>query len=216
MRARAAVVCLILVFGCEGKKKEAERKEPSTFTTRSSTSTSTLAGADARGVAAAGADAGALEAREGGPDLATCERAADHLKSLFMNVDPGSSEAQLEYARRLLDANRERVLRYCLEIAAVKEIECVLAAKQADGLVGCERMRRTIDEKLATATELTEADCARFFDRLRQFKLGEGVAPGEIDRDRDQIIRSCQEKANPGTVACFIASPTYEQARRCP
>ena len=145
-----------------------------------------------------------------------CEKAADHLKELFLKIDPGSSEAQLAYARKMLDANRENVVRYCLETAAVPEIECVLAAKSTEGLVGCERKRRSVDEKLATATELTEADCTRFFDRLRQFKIADGVKPDEVDRDRDQIIRACQEKANPGTVACFIASPTYEQARRCP
>ena len=108
------------------------------------------------------------------------------------------------------------MLRYCLEIAVPQEIACVVAAKEVDKLVGCERKRREIPEALAVARELTEADCARFFDRLRQFKLIEGVKPEDIDKDRDQIIRSCQEKARPGTVACFIASPTYEQARRCP
>ena len=145
-----------------------------------------------------------------------CEKAADHLKTLFLKIDPGSTEAQLAYGKQVLDANRENVVRYCLEVAAVPEIECVLAAKTTDGLVGCERKRRSVDEKLATATELSEADCTRFFDRLRQFKTAEGVPAEEVDRDRDQIIRACQEKANPGTVACFIASPTYEQARRCP
>jgi len=64
--------------------------------------------------------------------------------------------------------------------------------------------------------EPTAADCARFFARLRQLQLAEGVRPEEIDPDRDQIIRTCQEKAKAGTIACFIASPTYEQARRCP
>jgi hypothetical protein len=49
------------------------------------------------------------------------------------------------------------VVRYCLEVAAVPEIECVLAAKETNGLTGCERKRRSVDEKLATATELTEA-----------------------------------------------------------
>ena len=43
-----------------------------------------------------------------------------------------------------------------------------------------------------------------------------GAAPAEVERDRDQIVRSCQEKAKMGTIVCFIASPTYEQARRCP
>ena len=161
-------------------------------------------------------DAGAAKARVGGPSVEQCGKAADHLKALFASADPGWSNEQVAYVRQLLDANRETVMRYCLEVAVVPEIECILAAREAPGVAGCERHRQNVDERLATATELTEADCARFFDRLRQFKLGEGVAPEEIDRDRDQIIRACQEKARPGTVACFIAAPTYELARRCP
>src|SRR6187549_1255107 len=112
----------------------------------------------------------ALRSRTGGPSVEMCEKAADHLKELFLKIDPGSTEAQLAYGRKLLDENRENVVRYCLEVAAVPEIECVLAAKETNGLTGCERKRRSVDEKLATATELTEADCIRFFDRLRQFK----------------------------------------------
>jgi hypothetical protein len=138
------------------------------------------------------------------------------VRSLVVASVEGATAQERAYVSQLIDKDRTQVVRYCLEIAVVKEIECVLAAKNVESLIGCERMRREIPEELAVARELTEADCARFFDRLRQFKLAEGVAPADMDKDRDQIIRACQEKAKPGTVACFIASPTYEQARRCP
>jgi hypothetical protein len=212
MRNVLLMLAAMIAVGCEGKS----RKEPGTGTTAPPPTAATTAApveveADARTAAPP-----PLKAREGGPSLETCARAADHLKQVLLTIDPGSTEAQLEYGRKVLEANRERMMRYCLEVAVVEEIECILAAKEASGVVGCERMRQTVDERLATAKELTEADCARFFDRLRQFKVSEGVRPEEIDRDRDQIIRACQEKARPGTVACFIAAPTYEQARRCP
>jgi len=129
---------------------------------------------------------------------------------------PGSSAEERAYAKKLTASGREGVMRYCLEIAVPKEIACVSAAKTTEGLVGCENFRRELTEELVAHTEATEADCARFFDRLRQFKLAEGATPDEVDKTRDQIIRTCQERAKPGTIACFIASPTYEQARRCP
>jgi hypothetical protein len=127
-----------------------------------------------------------------------------------------ASKAEREYVARLIGANRSSVMRYCLELAVPKEIECVVAAKSFDGLAGCENRRREISEELVAHSEPTLADCEKFFDRLRQFKVAEGVSPKEIDKDRDQVVRSCQEKARAGTIACFIASPTYEQARRCP
>jgi hypothetical protein len=210
MNRTLMVIALVAAGGC-GK----DRREPGTGTGTDGAPAPVATTAPAPVEADAGAPP-PLKAREGGPSLEMCAKAADHLKQVLLTIDPGSTEAQLEYGRKVLEANRERMMRYCLEVAVVEEIECILAAKEASGVVGCERMRQTVDERLATARELTEADCARFFDRLRQFKVSEGVNPEEIDRDRDQIVRACQEKARPGTVACFIAAPTYEQARRCP
>lgn len=210
-RMRTFLLCLALALvGC-GKRAEKPAPAPAT---------PDAAAAAPKPVAVApvadAAVAAPLAARAGGPSVDDCNRAADHLKSLVVNSVPGATAGERAYVGQLIDEDRAKVVRYCLEIAVPKEIACVMAAKEAEKLAGCERLRRDIPESLATARELTEADCARFFDRLRQFKLAEGVKPAEIDRDRDQIIRSCQEKAKPGTVACFIASPTYEQARRCP
>jgi hypothetical protein len=160
--------------------------------------------------------AAALRPREGGPTMQACEQAADHLKELVVNSVVDSNRKERQYVTRLIEADREGVMRYCLEMAVPREIACVIAAKDMEGLSGCERKRQEIPGELVQHDVPTEADCAKFFDRLRQFKLLEGVEPAEIDKDRDQIIRTCQEKGKAGTIACFIASPTYEQARRCP
>jgi hypothetical protein len=159
-----------------------------------------------------------LAARPGGPDLDTCERAADHLAALVegASLPPNATEAARAYVSGLLQQGRHQVVRFCLETAVPKEIDCVLAAKDATGLSGCERFRREIPKDLAAHTEVTLADCERFFDRLRQFKIEAGVSAAEVDKTKDQIVRTCQEKAKAGTIACFVASPTYEQARRCP
>lgn len=193
-----------------------ETKAPPTEAQKPPALTPPAAAAAADAAPATAAPAAPAAARPGGPSVEACEKAADHLKSLVVESVVGSTAQERAYVAQLIDKDRDKVVRYCLEIAVVKEIECVNAAPKVENLVGCERMRREITPELAMSRELSQADCAKFFDRLRQFKLAEGVAPAEIDKDRDQIIRACQEKAKPGTVACFIASPTYEQARRCP
>ena len=72
------------------------------------------------------------------------------------------------------------------------------------------------DERLADSGSLhPRAHCERVFLRLKQFKLAEGVTAEEIDSTRDQIVRACLEKASVGTVACFLASRSYAEARRC-
>src|SRR5437764_1032782 len=80
----------------------------------------------------------------------------------------------------------------------------------------CERFRGQVPKDLRDKKEVTEADCQKLFERLRQFKVQDGVPGERVDQDKDQIIRTCLDKAKPGTVACFIASRTYEEARRCP
>jgi hypothetical protein len=116
----------------------------------------------------------------------------------------------------ILAKDRDFVVHFCLETAVVKEVACLNVAKDFGSLASCERFRREVPTDLVSHKEVTLADCERFFDRLRQFKVTAGVEPAEIDKTKDQIIRACQEKANPGTIACFLASPTYDQARRCP
>ncbi len=157
-----------------------------------------------------------LKERPGGPTIEACERAADHLRELVVEGPEGLGKEQRAYVDGLLNANRTSILRYCLEVAVPKEIACVTSAKAMEALAGCENLRREIPEELVMRTEVTEADCSKFFDRLRQFKIAEGTPPADMDRDRDQIVRTCQERAKPGTIACFVASRTYEQARRCP
>jgi hypothetical protein len=162
------------------------------------------------------ADAGPARARPLGPGVAECEQAADHLAALVEDSALGPTAEQRAYLEHVLSHDRAQVIDYCVQLAVPKEVECIRAAKEVPGLFGCERFRREVPSDLAERRELTRADCERFYDRLRGFKLEEGASPAEVDNDRDQIIRACQDKAKVGTVACFIASPSYEQARRCP
>jgi hypothetical protein len=64
--------------------------------------------------------------------------------------------------------------------------------------------------------EVTPEDCERFFVRYKQFMMTEGMAPEQIDANKDQLVRTCEDKAKPGTIACFLTAATYEEARRCP
>ncbi len=159
-----------------------------------------------------------LTARPGGPSIESCQKAADHLAELFTQATApsGLTNEQMAYVNAVEHASRAQIVQFCVQTAAVKEIDCVVAATTVDGVGGCERFRREVPEDLVMHKEATEKDCARFFDRLRQFKLADGDDPAEIDKTRDQIIRACEEKAKPGTIACFIASPTYDHARLCP
>jgi hypothetical protein len=213
---KSHLVCLVVLLVACGKREPAPAAAPSPAAAPTPGPTATPAGAPAPAAAPAlPPQPTALATRPGGPTVEACGRAADHLKELVVDTVEGTRE-QRAYVEQLVGSSREAVLRYCLELAVPREIECVLAARSFEGLSGCENHRREISEELALRSEPTEADCGRFYDRLRQFRLAEGVSPAEMDRDRDQIIRTCQERARAGTIACFVASPTYEQARRCP
>jgi hypothetical protein len=153
--------------------------------------------------------------RPGGPSQEACTKAAAHLGDLIEDSALGPTAEQRAYLERVLAHDHDQVVAYCLEVAVPREIDCLLAAKDVSGVFGCDRFRREVGG-LVDHKEPARADCERLFDRLRGFKIEEGAAPAEVDKDRDQIVRSCQEKAKLGTIVCFIASPTYEQARRCP
>lgn len=148
--------------------------------------------------------------------MAACRQAAAHLGDLVIDAALGPTPEQRKYLEHMMAKDRDEVVRYCLEVAAPKEIACVLTAKDVPGLAGCDRFRRELPPELLEHKEPSGTDCERLFDRLRGFRIEEGVNPVDIDRDRDQLVRSCQEKAKIGTIACFLASPTYAQARRCP
>jgi hypothetical protein len=156
--------------------------------------------------------------RPHGPTRAACESLIAHMKDALIQSDPSLSSAeQKAYAAGVLKEYAPRGLGYCLQIASAKEVDCLIAAKSTEEMTKCERFRRELPADLVERDQVTLGDCELLFDRLRQFKIEEaGVAPVELDATRDQIIRSCVEKAKVGTVACFLASPSYEQARRCP
>jgi hypothetical protein len=196
---RRIALALLLAAAC-GKKAEPPSPSPS----------------PTPGPTPSPASAPALSARPGGPTLDACGKAADHLAAVLVDSAVGATNEQRSSLERMAGAGREEIVRYCLEVAVPKEIDCVLAAKDVAGLTNCDRFRREVPADIALSREPTQADCERFFDRLRGFRIEEGAAPADLDRDRDQIVRACQEKAKIGTVACFIASPTYAQARACP
>src|SRR5262249_9828882 len=157
-----------------------------------------------------------LRPRPGGPTIEACRAAADHLATLIVDSAVGATNEERAYVESGLAENPGRTLALCVEVAVPKEVECMQAAKDFVTLASCERFRRELPKDLLNRTEPTLADCERFFDRLRQFRIEEGADPDEIDKSRDQAVRACQEKAKVGTLACFIASPTYAQARSCP
>jgi hypothetical protein len=160
-----------------------------------------------------------LAERPLGPTRAACEGLVAHMKTLILDRAPAPSQTaeQKAYAASLLKEFAPRGLAYCLQVAVPREVECLTAAKDAATLSSCERFRREIPPDLLERNEVQLSDCEHLYDRLRQFKIEEeGTSPAEIDPTRDQIIRSCVEKARVGTIVCFLASPTYEQARRCP
>jgi len=157
-----------------------------------------------------------LEARPGGPTVAACQKAAEHLAWLMVDSAVGATNEQRAYVETMLAREKGTTVQICLQIAVPAEVDCMVAAKDVLTLAACERFRREVPKELTAHAEPTQADCERFFDRLRQFKIQEGAEPAEVDATRDQVVRSCQEKAKIGTIACFLASPTYEQARKCP
>jgi hypothetical protein len=175
------------------------------------------AAADApRAPAVDAAPAAKLRPRPGGPTVEECQKAADHLASLIIDSAVGASNEERGYVEKLLAQRNTLTLAICVEVAVPREVECMQAAKDFMSLASCERFRREVPKDLLSHAEPTQADCERLFDRLRQFRIEEGTDPDEVETTRDQVVRACQEKAKIGTVACFIASPTYAQARSCP
>jgi len=148
--------------------------------------------------------------------VAACQKAAEHLASLMVDSAVGATNEQRAYVETMMAKEKGATVEVCLQIAVPAEVECMVAATDVRALAACERFRREIPKELLSHNEPTQADCERMFDRLRQFKIQDGAEPSEVDATRDQVVRSCQEKAKIGTVACFLASPTYEQARKCP
>jgi hypothetical protein len=157
--------------------------------------------------------------RPNGPTRAACEALGERLKTLLLEgaPAPGQTPEQQAYAKSALEKMAPLGLSYCLQVAVPKEVECLTKAHNQTELAACERFRREIPPDLLERKEVLLSDCELLFDRLRQFKIEEeGANPDDIDKTRDQIVRSCVEKAKVGTVACFLASPNYAQARRCP
>jgi hypothetical protein len=157
-----------------------------------------------------------LQSRPGGPTVEACQKAAEHLASLMVDSAVGATNAQRAYVETMLSREKGTTVQICLQIAVPAEVACMVVAKDVGTLAACERFRREVPKELTSHTEPTQADCERMFDRLRQFKIQEGTDPDEVDATRDQVVRACQEKAKVGTIACFLASPTYAQARKCP
>ncbi len=156
--------------------------------------------------------------REDGPKRATCETLADHLGGFVTDsmLPANATAEQRAYVEKLVKDDRPNVVRFCLESATPEEADCAIKAADFPTLAACERFRRQVPKDLAKRDEVTPEDCEKVFLRLKQFKIDEGVSADEVDKTKDQIIRACEEKAKPGTVACFISSRTYEEARRCP
>jgi hypothetical protein len=180
-----------------------------------------LPGSDATAGAAAPAPPRTVAPRPGGPSLDACQKAALHLADLVEDSALAPTNEQRAYLEHLLARDHTRVVVYCLEVTVPKEVECLVSAKTVEATFSCDRFRRELPRDITegdptTHREPSRQDCERFFDRLRGFQIEEGADVDGVDKDRDQIVRACQEKAKIGTVACFIASPTYEQARHCP
>jgi hypothetical protein len=156
--------------------------------------------------------------REGGPSMESCEKFADHTGTFVADslIPPNASEAQKQYAAEFVKQDRDNRLRFCLEALEQKEIDCVLNAVDFPALAACEKHRRQVPADLTKRSELTAEDCERFFVRYKQFMMNDGIPGERVDKDKDQIVRTCLEKAKPGTVACFITAETYEDAKRCP
>jgi hypothetical protein len=158
------------------------------------------------------------KARPGGPSEATCDKFTEHVGKFIAEglTRPGASAAEKQYVEKEVRGDHEHTRRFCLEALEQPEIDCVLATSDFNALAGCERLRRQVPKDMLGRSEVNEADCERFFVRHRQFMLAEGTPAEKLDADKDQIMRTCVDKARPGTIACYITAQTYEEARRCP
>jgi hypothetical protein len=158
------------------------------------------------------------QAREGGPTQEQCEKFADHSGGFLVEsmAPPNANAEQLKYVQTIVKKDRPNQVRFCLEALEVAEVECVLKAGDFPALAACERLRRQIPKDLLKNNEVSPEDCERFYVRYKQFMMTEGMAPEQVEKAKDQLIRTCEEKAKPGTIACFLTAATYEEARRCP
>ena len=129
---------------------------------------------------------------------------------------PNANAEQLKYVQSIVKRDRPNQVRFCLEALEVPEVECVLKAGDFPQLAACERLRRQIPKDMLKNNEVTPEDCERFYVRYKQFMMTEGMSPEQVEKAKDQLIRTCEEKAKPGTIACFLTAATYEEARRCP
>jgi hypothetical protein len=156
--------------------------------------------------------------RPNAPSREQCERAADHLNSFVVeSLAPGDApEADRKYVAGLTSQRREAIISFCLATSNVDEANCMIEASDFPTLAACERFRRQVPPELLERTKVTEADCELFFYKLRLFKLTEGVAAAEIEKDKDKLVATCMEKAKPGTLVCFLAARDYAQAKSCP
>lgn len=159
-----------------------------------------------------------LTAREGGPSQLQCEHYADRVLSAVVEAKtpPGTSEQDKQRALVALQPERPNHVGFCLAALEVKEVECVVASADFAALAACERWRRQVPDDMKGRTEVNEADCERFFVRYKQYMVETGVPPERVDQDKEQLVRTCLEKATPGTLACFITARSYEEAKRCP
>jgi hypothetical protein len=185
-----------------GSKEEVGQPGPSATSPSPSPSTTTSTGSE----------------RPNAPTREQCERAADHLNSFVLStlVPDDAPEADRKYVAGLTTQRREGIVQFCLETSNVDEANCMIEASDFPTLAACERFRRQVPPDLLERTKVTEADCELFFYKLRQFKIIEGVAPAEIDEDKDKLVATCLEKAKPGTLVCFLAARDYAGAKRCP
>jgi hypothetical protein len=155
--------------------------------------------------------------RPGGPSEELCEKFTAHVGKFIAEgfTRPGAGTEEKKFVDKQVHADREHTVRFCLEALEEPEITCVLAASDFHALSACERLRRQVPADMLGRNEVNEADCERFFVRHKQFMMGTGVSGLKIEADRDQVIRTCLEKARPGPIACYITAQTYEEARRC-
>ncbi len=156
--------------------------------------------------------------REGGPTQEQCDKFADHLSGFLVEsmAPPNANAEQLKYVEGIVKADRANTLRFCLEALEIPEVECAVKATDFPALAACERLRRQVPKEMLGRDEVSAEDCERFFVRHKQFMMAEGVPAAKIDADKDQLVRTCLEKAKPGTIACYLTAATYEEARRCP
>jgi hypothetical protein len=149
---------------------------------------------------------------------AQCHQYADKVIGFVVEglLPAGADDAARQIQRQKLGSEEEKQLAFCLSALETKEVACVVAATDYNALAACERWRRQIPDDLDKRDKLTEADCERFFVRYRQFMVQDGIPPDAVDKDHARLVKTCLDKANPHTLACFLTAHTYDQAKKCP